>query len=282
MVMVAVALVSLLGFAMIGKTMLEGFIERSFVFFPAKPVPFTPREWGMPFEDVYFRTPDNLTLNAWLIRASADSPMVMWFHGNAGNIADRLDNARLLFDRGLSLFMVDYRGYGKSEGRPSEKGIYLDGHAAYEHIVSQAGVAPDGLIVFGRSLGSCVAVRVASKNPCAGVILESAFTNMADMARATLPLPGLGIFKDKFDCLGRISSVSTPILFFHGDKDEIVPYKFGRELFEAARGDKDFYTIKGAHHNDTYIVGRKEYFDRFEQFCRGKTGKARAVTGERT
>jgi len=235
----------------------------------------TPAEWGIEFEDVYFTTSDGVRLNAWLISAGDDAPMVLWFHGNAGNIADRLDNAKLLLDRGLSLFMVDYRGYGKSGDKPTEKGINEDGQASYDYLLSR-GVAKENLIVFGRSLGSTVAVYVAVNNECAGVILESAFTNMADMAKSHFPIvPGTGGFKLKFPSIDRVGSIEEPILFIHGDRDEIVPYELGRRLFEATTAEKDFYTIKGAHHNDTYFVGGIEYFDRFERFVREKTGKKR-------
>ncbi len=258
--------------ALTGKTMIDEFIERNFIFFPTSGLAFTPDEWGIEYEDVYFNTSDDVRLNAWLISAGADAPMVLWFHGNAGNIADRIENAKLLHARGLSLFMVDYRGYGKSEGTPSEKGINEDGRAAYDYLLSR-GVAPENLIVFGRSLGSTVAVYLAARNKCAGVILESAFTNMADMAKRHFPvIPGTGGFKLKFPSIDRVGSIDEPILFIHGDQDEIVPYELGRRLFEAATAEKDFYTIEGAHHNDTYFVGGKEYFDRFEKFVREKTG----------
>jgi len=260
--------------------MLNGFIEKNFIFFPTAQLAFTPREWGMKFEDIYFTTSDGVRLNAWLIDAGDNAPMVLWFHGNAGNIADRVDNAKLLHGRGLSLFMVDYRGYGKSEGSPSEKGINKDGQAAYDYLLSR-GVAPENLIVFGRSLGSTVAIHLVCRNKCAGVILESAFTNMADMAKAHFPIiPGTGGFKFKFPSIDRIASVDEPILFIHGDVDEIVPYEHGRRLFEAATAEKDFYTIAGAHHNDTYLVGGKKYFDRFEKFVRDKTGKAAPPASE--
>lgn len=260
--------------------MLEGFIERHFIFFPTGPLLSAPSEWGMDFEDVYFTTSDGVKLNAWLIGAGECAPMVLWFHGNAGNIADRIDNARLLFERGLSLFMVDYRGYGRSEGRPSEKGINEDGQAAYDYLLSR-GFAADNLVVFGRSLGSTVAVYVTSRNKCAGVILESAFTNMADMAKRHFPvLPGMGGFKLKFPCIDRVGSIDAPILFIHGNEDEIVPYELGRKLFEAASKDKKFYTIEGSHHNDTYYVGGKEYFDKFEEFVRDKTKKTHPSAAE--
>ena len=268
------AIVLLAAIVIAGKIMMDGFIERNFVFFPVKPLAFSPRGWGMEFEDVFFRTHDGVELNAWLIEASQDSPVVIWFHGNAGNIADRVENARLLFDRGLTLFMVDYRGYGKSEGEPSEEGIYIDGQAAYDYLISERDTAPENLIVFGRSLGSTVAVHVASNNRCAGVILESAITNMADMARAHYPIiPGLGNLKHKFNSIDRVPEIRAPILFIHGDADEIVPYELGRRLFDAAESEKEFYAISDAHHNDTYFVGGKEYFDRFEKFVREKAGK---------
>ncbi len=255
--------------------MFEEFIERTFIFFPTKAYSFSPQDWGLHPEDVYVTTADGVRLHAWFIKAKGDSPAVLWFHGNAGNISDRVENAKFLFNRGLSLFMPDYRGYGKSEGTPSEKGIYVDGQASYDYLVKDAAISPENLIIFGRSLGSCVAVYVASRNKCAGVILESAFTNMAEMARSNFPIiPGLGGFKDKFNSVGRISSVTAPILFIHGDEDEIVPYALGQRLFEAATVEKEFYTVRGAHHNDVYNLGGKAYFDKFENFIRDKTGKA--------
>jgi len=279
---IAVALCVAVG--ILAKVMIEDFLERNFVFYPVKPLAFSPPEWGMAYEDVFFETLNGLKLNAWLITAGPDSPIILWFHGNAGNIADRVENARLLYDRGLSVFLVDYRGYGKSEGQPSEKGIYKDGQAAYDYLVSTRGIAPEDLIIFGRSLGSVVAVRVASEvgNGCAGVILESSITNMADMARVHYPIiPGLGGLRHKFDAIGRIASISAPILFIHGDMDELVPYELGRRLYEAAAAEKEFYTIRGAHHNDTYFVGGTEYFDRFERFVREKTGKTKPPPQER-
>jgi hypothetical protein len=263
----------LLAAALAGKLMIEDFLERNFVFYPVKPLAYSPREWGMDYEDVYFATPDGVRLNAWLIIAAQDAPMALWYHGNAGNIADRVENARLLFDRGLSIFLVDYRGYGKSEGAPSEKGIYIDGQASYDYLISKKVTTPEQLIIFGRSLGTAVATHVASRNKCAGVILESAITNMADMARVHYPvIPGLGGLKHKFNSIDRIPLVKAPVLFFHGDMDDIVPYELGRKLFEAATSEKEFYTILGANHNDTYFVGGKEYFDKFERFAREKTG----------
>lgn len=270
-VMLVIGAVALAVF--MSRNMIEKFIERTFVFYPIKQMLYSPHAWGLNPEDVYFQTPDGVNLNAWLIDAGEGSPMVLWFHGNAGNISSRVENARLLFGRGLSLFMVDYRGYGRSGGQPSEKGIYTDGQAAYDYLISRD-YAPDNIIIFGRSLGSTVTTYVAANNKCAGVILESAITNMAEAARAGFPfLPGLGIFKKKFDSIGRIGDISAPILFFHGDRDELVPYKLGRRLYDAAGPGKVFYTISGAHHNDTYEVGRKPYFDAFEKFARDNTGK---------
>jgi hypothetical protein len=268
------AVVVLFGVILAGGSVLEGFIEKNFIFFPTRSLAFTPREWGMDFEDVFFAAPDGVRLNAWLIEAGDDVPMVLWFHGNAGNIADRVDNARLLVKHGLSLLMVEYRGYGNSEGEPSEHGIYRDGQAAFDYLIAQ-GIQPENLVVFGRSLGSAVAVRVASDNPCAGVILETPFTNMAEMARFHYPIiPGLGRFSGKFNSIDRIGSISAPILFIHGDADELVPLKFGRKLFEAATSEKQFYLIPGAHHNDTYLVGGQRYFDTFTGFVRKTTGRS--------
>lgn len=242
------------------------FVEKQ-VFFPDKTIVQTPADYDLPFEDVWFTSSDSVRLHGWLISAVPSKYILVFCHGNAGNISHRLDNVRLLHQRGISVFIFDYRGYGRSDGRISEKGFYLDSEAAHEVARKWAEKHKAKLIVFGRSLGGVAATHLGATKNCDGLILESTFTNMGAMARAHYPLPyAERLLKHRLNAVGEISQVRAPILFFHGDKDRIVPIRLGRGLFEAAPNPKEFVVIPGAGHNDTYYVAGKDYFDKLESF----------------
>jgi hypothetical protein len=188
---------------------------------------------------------------------------LLWCHGNAGNISHRLDNLKLLHDRlALNIFIFDYRGYGRSQGKPSEEGTYRDAEAAVAYLRIRKDIDQDAVIIFGRSLGGAIAVDLASKHQCLGLILESTFSSLAGMF-PYLPTDAIPI---KYDSLAKIKQVRMPLLMLHGDCDEVVPFQSGRELFEAANEPKEFYTIKGAGHNDTYTTGGEEYLAVFQGF----------------
>jgi fermentation-respiration switch protein FrsA (DUF1100 family) len=196
--------------------------------------------------------------------------VILFCHGNAGNISHRLDNVARLLERELQVFIFDYRGYGKSAGRPSEKGIYLDGLAAYDYLVREAQIPADKIILFGRSLGAAVAVEIALQREICSLILESAFTSTKDMAKAMVLFRPLSPFvPSNYDNLGKIAQIRTAKLIVHGDQDEIVPFAMGRRLFARALQPKEFYPIRGAGHNDTYFVGGESYFRRLATFVRG-------------
>ncbi|UCE82640.1 MAG: alpha/beta hydrolase [Deltaproteobacteria bacterium] len=242
------------------------FVE-SQVFFPDKSIVQTPADFGLGFDDIWFDSSDGVRLHGWLVSASPPSRLLLFCHGNAGNISHRLDNVRLLQQRGISVFIFDYRGYGRSNGRISEKGFYLDSEAAYQVARKWAEGNKAKLIVFGRSLGGIAATHLGATQDCDGLILESTFTNMGAMAGAHYPLPfAERLFKHRLNAVGEIAQVSAPILFFHGDDDRIVPIRLGRQLYEAAPNPKEFVTLPGAGHNDTYFVGGKEYFDKLVAF----------------
>jgi fermentation-respiration switch protein FrsA (DUF1100 family) len=249
---------------------LDRFIE-SQIFFPDPTLEFSPTEFGLEFEDIRFETSDGIGLHGWLIPAERHGPLLLFFHGNAGNISHRVHNIYQLNKSGISVFIIDYRGYGLSEGKISEKGFYLDAEAAYLKAVDLAAEEERKLIIFGRSLGGVAAVHVAHARPCEGVILESTFTNLAGMARAHFPF----LIKEKalqkrFNSVDKIGTVKAPILFFHGDRDDIVPIELGQALFEAAPEPKEFVTLPGAGHNDTYVVAGPGYFEKFTSFVDGK------------
>ena len=255
--------VSLLGFI---SGCWNWFVE-SQVFFPDTTIEKTPVDFSLPFEDVWFTSSDSVRLNGWLIPASSPNRLLLFCHGNAGNISHRLDNVRLLYSMGISVFIFDYRGYGLSQGSISEKGFYLDSEAAYEVAREWAEKHGAKLVIFGRSLGGIAATHLGATKRCDGLILESTFANMGAMASAHFPLPfAETLLKHRLNAAGQIVQVRVPILFFHGDRDKVVPIKLGRKLFEAAPNPKEFVVIPGAGHNDTYFVGGSAYFKKIESF----------------
>ncbi len=251
------------------------FIEKSLVFFPYKSNDSTtPDIFGIEYDDVTFQTEDGLNLNGWFIPGRKTTPdddlhTLLWFHGNAGNINRRLDNLKMLHDRvPVNVFIIDYRQYGKSEGKISEQGTYLDAKAALSYLHSRKDINNAKIIFFGRSLGSAVAVDLAVKEKCCALILETPFTSIKEMGKELYPhlLIILHLLRTKYDSLSKIGKIKVPTLIMHGDKDELVPIEQGRKLYEQANEPKEFYTIPGAMHNDTHIVGGEEYFDVIKRF----------------
>ena len=243
--------------------------ENKIIFHPL-PYPdgfWNPTSLGVPAQDIYFESEDGVKLHAWFIPAPNAVATLLWFHGNAGNLSHRLDNIQRLKRLNLNIFIFDYRGYGRSEGVPNEKGIYKDSRAAYKQVLAMDGVSVDSLFFFGRSLGGICAVETAMNHPARGLILESVFTNSADMSRTVFPLIPLGwAVRSKLDAVGTVPHLKLAKLFLHGTRDEIVPYDLGRKLFEKAENPKTFYAIEGAGHNDTYILGGVGYFDALNRF----------------
>jgi fermentation-respiration switch protein FrsA (DUF1100 family) len=240
-------------------------LER-FIFFPEAALIGTPASLALPYEDVRFPADDGTMLHGWWVPGRRPETL-LWFHGNAGNISHRLDNLRLLHDHvGINVLLFDYRQYGRSAGSVSEAGVYADARGARAYLLSRADVAADRIVYFGRSLGSAVAIDLAVTQSPRGLILETPFTSLRDMARQLLPRPLSAVLPRSFDSLDKIRAVGCPKLFLHGDQDEIIPYEQGRRLFAAAPPPKAFFTIRGAGHNDTYIVGGAPYFARITMF----------------
>ena len=218
------------------------------IFQPDRDVP-DPPAW---VEERWITTADGLRLHAWYAgdpRAPA-TPTLVWSHGNGGNIAGRADVLGALAAQGLNVLAYDYRGYGKSQGRPHEDGVYLDAQAAYDSLRRRR-VPAAHLIGFGESLGGAVSIRLANTRPCAGVAVVSTFTSMRDVARHHNGPLGL-LVGSRFDTLAAIRDLSIPIFVAHGDRDEIVPFALGKRLFGAAKHPKRFLRVAGAHHNDVF------------------------------
>lgn len=255
------------------------FPEKGTVFFPERGFIGTPAEAGLAFEDVFFQTADGVRLHAWWVPHPQAVATWLWFHGNAGNISHRLENLVLLQEAvPVSVFLFDYREYGRSEGEISKAGTFLDADAAYQAVAPRAAGSTLPLILFGRSLGTALAVHVAAQHRCAGVILEAAFTSSADVMRLYFPfLPPPPPGAPTYDSLALIGKVRCPMLFLHGEHDEIIPLEMGRRLFAAAPDPKRFEVIPGAGHNDTYVVGGRAYFEMLARFVREAAARTAAA-----
>ncbi len=242
--------------------------EDKLIFYPSAEIILTPRHVGLEFQDLFFTTADGVRLNGWFIQHREARVTLVWFHGNAGNISHRVENIKLLHDKvRVNIFIFDYRGYGRSEGNVSEAGTYRDGVAALEFVVQQLGVKTENLIIFGRSLGAAVAAEMANRFDIRALILETPFVSIPEMAKSVFPLLPIGsLLQTRYDNLEKIAKIKVPLLVLHGDRDAVIPYEHGRRVFNAAPGPKDFYTISGASHNDTYIVGGDAYFERLRSF----------------
>ncbi len=252
----------------LGALLLIRLFEEKLIFFPSKyPAgQWRPERFGLQVEDCTFTTAAGVKLHGWFVGNDSAKATLLWCHGNAGNITDRLDNLARLAKLPINIFLFDYRGYGKSEGRPNEAGVYLDAQAAYDFLASRPDVNAEQIVIFGRSLGGAVAVDLATRRAHAGLILESTFGSARDMAGRMFPfLPVRWVMKSEFDSISRIKDIATPKLFLHGDADEIVPFELGQRLFEAAPEPKSFHRLRGAHHNDTYFVDA-DYFHVLRRF----------------
>ena len=246
-------------------------LEKRFVFFPVAELLYTPSDAGLDYEDVSFQTADGLMLQGWFIPggpAGGSKLTWLWFHGNGGNIGHRVNElAQARRHTGDNIFIFDYRGYGQSEGKPSEKGTYLDSRAAMEFLRSRPGVDPDRIIYLGHSLGAAVAVELALTQPPLAMVLVSPFTSVRDMASLTLPFPPAGwLVRNHYDSISRVPSINVPLLVLHGDLDEIVPISQGLKLYEAANEPKRFQVLEGAAHNDTYEASGEQYWGAIESF----------------
>jgi len=230
--------------------------ESRFIYFPTRELTASPADAGLEFENVNFNAEDDVGLHGWWVPGRNEDVTLLWFHGNAGNLGDRVDLLELLHDElDIGVFMVDYRGYGRSEGAPSEAGLYADARAALEAAESHAGVGADEIVVFGQSLGAAVAVELATEHRVRGVVLEAAFTSIPDMARHSYWfLPVWPLLRTTFDSESRIAGIGAPLLMLHGADDNIVPLDMGRTLFAAAEEPKEFNLVEGAGHNDVYLT----------------------------
>ena len=242
--------------------------EETFIFFPVR---YPEGDWQpgwLTFEDAWFRSEDGLRLHGWYAGHKEPRAVVLFCHGNAGNVTHRAETLQVLNEHvGASVLIFDYRGYGRSEGKPDEPGILADARAARAWLAERAGVGEQDVVVMGRSVGGGVAVDLAAKDGARALVMESTFSSIPDMAAHHYPwLPVRTLLRTRFDSLAKIPDYHGPLLQSHGDADHIVPYRFGRRLFEAANEPKQFVTIPHRGHNEPQT---REYYQALITFLDG-------------
>jgi len=233
--------------------------QPSMIFYPYKKLDANPGDWGLDYSNIILRTSDDIQLHGWFIPATGSIKTILFFHGNAGNISHRQDSIRIFHNLGLNVFIIDYRGYGSSDGKPGEKGLYLDARAAWNYLINQEKIKPENIFIFGRSLGGAVATQLATEVNSAGLILESTFTSARAMAGMIMPvLSRLIYLRYPFNSVGRIKKINQPLLVIHSPQDDIIPYQLGVSLFETAKEPKIFMKISG-NHNTGFIMSQPAY-----------------------
>jgi fermentation-respiration switch protein FrsA (DUF1100 family) len=240
------------------------FANRS-IYFPSK---YPEGHWDLQHQvhasDLWIETRDGVRLHAWFIKCPGAPWVTLYLHGNAGNITHRLPHIQEIVAAGSSILILDYRGYGKSSGRPTEQGLYLDSESAFAHLL-EMGYRASQIIVHGESLGTAVAIDLASQHPAAAVILEAPFTSASDVAGTILPILGPLLVRS-YNSVPKIRQIQAPKLFMQGDHDEIIPPRLGQALYAAAPSPKEFWVVEGAGHNDILETAGPQYRQKLEQF----------------
>lgn len=256
----------------VGLCILLFFRQSHMVYFPLSKVLATPADAGLAYERISLVTVDDVRLAGWYVPCENARGTVLICHGNGGNIGDRLHPIGLFHELGLNVLIFDYRGYGESAGKPSEKGTYLDAQAAWQYLVEKRNTPPDKIVVFGRSLGGAVAADLAGRVNPAALILEATFTSIPDMAARLYPyLPIRLLCWYRYNTLVRLERIHCPVLIAHSRDDEIIPFEHGRKLFAAARKPKTFFELTGDH-NEGEVLTSPSYRQALDAFLTGRLG----------
>jgi len=235
---------------------------------PGRTFTMTPGDVGMDYEDVFIESADRVTLHGWFIPGRS-ARVLLFFHGNAGNISHRLESIRQFRDLGLSVLIIDYRGYGQSNGRTTERGLYRDADAAWRYLIEDRGLVASDIVIFGRSLGASVASGLAAKQQPLALIVESSFTSIPDIAQELYPwLPARWLSRLKHATRDYIRDVRCPVLVVHSRDDEIIPFHHGESIFLSANEPRTLLTIRGGH-NDAFLLDERAYTRGLQTFLTG-------------
>lgn len=231
-----------------------------------------PDSIGLAYETVDILTEDGIRLDAWYVPAREPRGVVLFFHGNAGNISHRLDSLKIFHDLNFSSLIFDYRGYGRSEGKVSERGTYRDAEAAWQYLTKERRIPASQITLFGRSLGAAIAAYLASRQRPAALIIESGFVSVPELAAQLYPwLPARWLARFRYPTGEYLKTVPAPVLIIHSRDDEIIPFVQGRSLFVRAREPKDFLELQGGH-NDGFLISGQHYLDGLGAFLASVSG----------
>lgn len=274
-VMIKALLLLIVGYCLLVITVYA--IQDHLLYMPVRQISSTPADIGLSFEDITMITKDGQTIHGWWVPAQEEKGTLLFCHGNAGNVSHRLDSIKIFHSLGLNVLIFDYRGYGKSSGRATEEGMYLDAEAAWDHIVREKRKHPDNIVVFGRSLGGAVAAETALRRDAGCLIVESAFTSVPDMATRIYPwLPVRLISKYGYATVEKVSQVRYPKLVVFSAEDEVVPPNHGERIYKNALPPKDVLVLRGDH-NSAFLVSGRQYTDGLrgflEKYCLGNQGR---------
>lgn len=257
----------LLGYHLLFPVPVDAMLENQFLFFPENRIYTTPADLNLEYQEVLFPADDATEIYGWYLPGEPGKPLVLFCHGNAGNISHRLDNLKYLHNLGLTTFIFDYRGYGKSQGTTSEEGTYSDIRGALRYLETQ-GWNTKQMIFFGRSLGAGVALQLALEEPPGALVLESPFTSVSAMGRHHYPILSLvagWLIQARYDNLQKIDRLKAPLVIFQGEQDRIVPPEMAEQLYRKAPQPKQLVMLPDADHNNTYQTGGEFYWNHWRQ-----------------
>lgn len=253
-----------------GIALLFYFTQERYVFSPQSQLTKYPDLLGLKYEDVELKTDDGVKLNGWYLPNENSSRIILYCHGNEGNISDRLDHLKLFHDLGFNIFIFDYRGFGKSTGKITERGTYYDAAMAWQYLRLVHNFKAENIIIFGRSLGAPIAARVAANQNPSALIIESGFISIQALGAKLFPyLPVSLLTRFSYDTQNYLKRVKCPVLVIHSDEDEIIPFRHGRELFDNITGKKMFLKISGTHNTgfktsqELYLNGLRNFFSKY-------------------
>lgn len=250
--------------------------QSNHVYFPTKYIISSPEDIGLNYEDIYLQASDGTKINGWYIPSSGSYTLLV-FHGNGGNISDRIGLIKIFNKVGLSVFIIDYRGYGKSEGKPSEDGTYLDANAAWNYLIKKKGISPKEIIIYGRSLGGPIAAKSAKEGNPAALVLDSTFTSIKDIGAELYPyLPVKKFFKYEYNTLAFLKDVRCPVMVIHSKGDDYIPFIHGQKTYNNIVSEKKLVIIAGSH-NDGIATSKDIYLEEIASFLniidKGKSKK---------
>ncbi|MDH5395267.1 MAG: alpha/beta hydrolase [Gammaproteobacteria bacterium] len=236
------------------------------IFYPVKEVDVTPKEWELEYTALKLKLPDGQNIAAWYLPHPQAEKTVLFFHGNGGNMSHRGDSLYIFHKLKLNSLIIDYPGYGESEGSPSEKNLYDSADAAWQYLMTEKKTKAEKIIIFGRSLGGAVAADLASRVNAGGLILESTFSSVRDMVSILFPgVSNLIYLRYSFDTLNKIKKIKSPVLVIHSPGDEVIPFVLGKKVFDSIESEKEFLQIKGGH-NDGFMQSISSYMKILRNF----------------